>query len=263
MQRTGSRSWNLESFLDSLVVELDKAQDTLAVKGVTRPLTYSVKELNLDLNIFPHFDGKVVRFVDAKPGETGASKISLQLGSITSEQIRRTTAGPLMEDDIDIESVEGIDDEVKDSLRKYGVRSARDLEQLERRNVDMEKVSTGKIPVGETKRRKAASYRNLASMINQARRARAAPSVSQISLSKEADQTILSLEGKNLVVTKGVEGFPAAMLGRKEVPVVTASDTGLRIAIDLEDLQNLPQKMQIALDPFAVIKMNLNPPKEV
>ena len=47
--------WNLESFLDSLILELDKAQDTLSLKGVTRKLTYSVLNVALDLQIFPQY----------------------------------------------------------------------------------------------------------------------------------------------------------------------------------------------------------------
>lgn len=254
-------AWNLESFLDSLVVELDKAQDTLAIKGVTRPLTYSVKDLNLDLNIFPDFDGKVVRFVTAKPGESGASRISLQLGSITSEQIRRTTAEPVSGDDIDIDEIEGIDDVVRESLRRHGVRSARDLAQLESRNVDMEKVVTGGPPTKRARRRPGTSYRDLASMIKQARRERTAPSVSSVGLSRDGDQAVISIEGGNLALSQGVEGFPAAVLGRKPLRILAASETGLRIGIDPEDLRNLPQEMRIALDPFAVLRMNLNPPE--
>ena len=33
------KGWTLKSFLDSLTLELDRAQETLAVKGLTRRLT--------------------------------------------------------------------------------------------------------------------------------------------------------------------------------------------------------------------------------
>ena len=51
-----NRPWNLESFLNSLIFELDKAQDTLSVKGLNRKLTYTVKDVALDLQIFPEYD---------------------------------------------------------------------------------------------------------------------------------------------------------------------------------------------------------------
>ena len=55
-------AWQLEDFVDSLVVELDKTRETLAVKAINRPLSYTVKDLELDLNIFPTFDGDRVSF---------------------------------------------------------------------------------------------------------------------------------------------------------------------------------------------------------
>src|SRR5689334_17743672 len=54
-------AWQLEDFVDSLVVELDKTRETLAVKAINKPLTYTVKEVALDLNIFPSYDGDLVK----------------------------------------------------------------------------------------------------------------------------------------------------------------------------------------------------------
>ena len=48
-----NRAWQLEDFVDSLVVDLDKTRETLAVKAINKPLSYTVKEVALDLNIFP------------------------------------------------------------------------------------------------------------------------------------------------------------------------------------------------------------------
>ena len=257
MPRATAKPWKLESFLDSLVLELDKAQDTLSIKGVTRPLTYSVKELNLDLNIFPLFDGKVVRFTAAEPGERGASKISLQLGSITSEQIRRTAPKPVSGDDLDIEEVEGIDEELKSNLHKYGVRSARDLEELESRNVDMDTITRD---VRAPDQKKKASYKDLAAKINRARRSRAAPSVSGVSLAQELEGNVLRIDGSNLAAVAEKKDFPVAMLGDRTLPVISVTDDALMLKVDVEDLRRLPGKIQIALDPYSVIKMNLYPP---
>ena len=68
-----NRAWNLKSFMDSLIVELDRAQDALGVKGLTRPVTYTVKDVDVDLRCFPQFDGRQVRFLTAQPGEDGSS----------------------------------------------------------------------------------------------------------------------------------------------------------------------------------------------
>src|SRR5688500_16843663 len=93
-------AWNLQSFLDSLIVELDRAPDSLACKGLNRPLAYTVKGVSLDLQIFPHYDGRRVRFVTAQPGQDGASGIKLELGSITASHIRETTAKPTDRDEV-------------------------------------------------------------------------------------------------------------------------------------------------------------------
>ena len=42
---SANRAWDLESFLDSLIVELDKARDTLAVKAVNQDRKADVFQL--------------------------------------------------------------------------------------------------------------------------------------------------------------------------------------------------------------------------
>src|SRR5205085_12643932 len=96
-------AWALEDFVDSLVVELDKTRETLAVKAINKPLSYTVKEVALDLNIFPTYDGDQVKFITAQPGEQGASKVTIQLGSITDQQVRATSKAPNRKGDIDID----------------------------------------------------------------------------------------------------------------------------------------------------------------
>ena len=102
---TENSAWQLEDFVDSLVLELDKTRETLAVKAINKPLSYTVKEVSLDLNIFPSYDGDQVRFVTAQPGESGASKVSIQLGSITDQQVRATSKAPTEKNDINIDEI--------------------------------------------------------------------------------------------------------------------------------------------------------------
>ena len=69
MARTTNKSWSLENFLDSLIIELDRARETLAIKGVNKKMTYAVKDVGLDLQLFPEYNGKEVMFTTAQPGE--------------------------------------------------------------------------------------------------------------------------------------------------------------------------------------------------
>src|SRR5713226_1215413 len=117
---TDNITWQLEEFVDSLVVELDKTRETLAVKAVNKPLSYTVKELALDLNIFPSYDGDQVQFITAQPGQQGASKVSIQLNSITDQQVRATTKTPGQKGDVKIDEIP-LDKTTKKQLRKLGV----------------------------------------------------------------------------------------------------------------------------------------------
>lgn len=156
-------SWQLEDFVESLVVELDKTRETLAVKAINKPLSYTVKEMALDLNIFPSYDGDQVTFITAQPGQQGASKVTIQLGSITDQQVRATTKVPGQKNEIKFAEMD-VDPQTRKQLRKLGVNSAEDLKQLERKNVDVGKVSDHAI-----------DYRKLASQIEKSRRRQTPP----------------------------------------------------------------------------------------
>jgi hypothetical protein len=272
---SANQPWNLESFLDSLIVELDRAQDTLSFKGITRRLTYTVKDVALDLQIFPQFDGRKVKFVTAQPGDAGSSKISIQLGSITDRQIRETTKEPPSKEDLSIDEVDGLDAEVKDSLRKVGITSADDLERVEKRNVDVEKVVT-RTGGGEAAGRPAVDYSNLARLIKKARRTRQlAPRVLGVDLDTIDGRRVLNLHGRNLALETSAapldrEGlgsalgvperqFPIALLDDEPVAVLGATEKRLQLAVPFGKLHERGAVLRVALDPYAVITMEIKP----
>lgn len=256
MANAVSMPWKLESFIDSLILELDKAQDTLALKGVTRKLTYTVRELGFDLHLFPTFDGDKLRFQMAKPGEQGGSRISFQLGSITDRQIRETATEPLSRDDISIDKLEGIDDEVKASLRKVGVHSTRDLERLDQRNVNVEKVVEDK-----TQGEKQLDYGNLANVINKARRRRLAPQLSVAQGVPTGESFDLVLRGNNFVLPgKRDERFPIALLNGERVEMLSATPDALHIRVPKQCVKPGANQLAIALDPYAVVSVEVRQP---
>jgi hypothetical protein len=277
MVPSANQAWNLESFLDSLIVELDKAQDTLSFKGITRRLTYTVKDVGLDLQIFPQYDGRKVRFITAQPGDAGASKISIQLGSISDRQIKETTKEPPSRDDLPLEEIDGIDTDTRESLRRVGITSAGDLERIEDRNVDVEKVVREK--VSEEGAKPAVDYANLARLIKKARRTRQlAPRVFSVDLEQEDGERVLSVHGANLVLSRDTKSgdaaaaafaraaalddegeFPMALLDGERVRVLAASDHNVRLAIPRDKLDASPAMLRVALDPYAVITMEIKP----
>lgn len=239
-------SWKLNSFLDSLILELDRAQDTLALKGINRRLTYTVRDLSLELQLFPDFDGRELRFTNAGPGDTGAAKIAFQLGSITDRQIRETTREPPSKDDVAIDVVEDIDDDTKRELRKIGVTTVNDIERMERSNVDIKRP-------GES-----VNYTKLANILNRTKRRQHAPAVAKAMLVASDEAPVLALQGRNLATEASVGDFPLATLNEIPVRVVTATSREVRIALQPGLLHEGVNELRVALDPYAVITLNVN-----
>ena len=214
---------------------------------MNRKLTYTVKDVALDLQIFPEYDGDTVRFTTAKPGETGASKVSLQLGSIRDHQIREVTKEPLTQDDISIEETD-LPEPARKELKKLGITSAEDLRRtVEERKVDLGQVTEQKI-----------DYKNLADMINQSRRRKQAPRVSKVSVAKSVPgKAILTLEGDNLAIASSFDNFPMAVINEENVKVISANSNELQIQVNEEQIKGVSKQLKVALDPYAIVTMNL------
>lgn len=242
----GGSTWKLNSFLDSLILELDRAQDTLALKGINRRLTYTVRDLNLELQLFPEFDGRELRFTTAGPGETGAARIAFQLGSITDRQIRETTKEPPTKDDIAIDVVEDIDDQTKQELQRIGVTTVKDIERMEKGNVDLKRASS------------SVDYTKLANIINRTRRRQNAPSVTKALLVSSEGMPQLSIAGSNLATAASAGEFPMAMLNDMPVRVVSATRDEVRVALESGQLRHGANQLKLMLDPYAVIALDVH-----
>ena len=250
MAETAKQYWPLEGFLDALILELDRAQDTLAVKGLTRKLTYTVKDLALDLHIFPDYRDGDLRFANARPGEDGASRISFQLGSITDRQIRDSANQPTTRDDVTIAEIEDLDPKVKRSLQKVGVTRASDLERIRREDVDLGKVIEEKTGGGAK-----VDYANLANLINKTKRSSRGPSVFSLSARPDGDAIALHLSGHELAIGAGVR--PAARLNGEAVEVSEARRDRLVLRARKGLLRSGDNRLLVALDPHAVIRLSV------
>lgn len=240
-----NRAWNLKSFMDSLIVELDRAQDVLAVKGLTRPVTYTVKDVDVDLRCFPMYDGRQVRFMTAQPGQEGASGLRFSLGSISAGTIRDSAPPPPEADDIRIETLD-LDDEAKQALASVGVRNGRDLKRIADRGVDL-RTATGD---------KAPDYSDLADLITKATRRRLTPRVGAAQLSVDDKRLVLHVDGQNLAVLRSA-GYPYALLDGEPREVRAAGRD--RLTLDATGFRPRPgpSRLSVALDPFTVITMEL------
>lgn len=240
-------SWQLEDFVDSLVVELDKTRETLAVKAVNKPLSYTVKEVALDLNIFPTYDGDQVTFITAQPGQQGSSKVSIQLGSITDQQVRATTKLPEAQGEVKLSELP-VDKKTRKQLRKLGVTSAGDLKELQRKNVDLQEVSDNAI-----------DYRSLAGEIEKSRRQKRPPQVTAAVLSRDQHGSpALSIEGKNLAMNASFH--PVAVVNDALAEVLSFSDNNLTLQITDAHRLSRENEVVLTLDPFAVLKVKVKAP---
>ncbi len=237
-------AWQLEDFVDSLVVDLDKTRETLAIKAINKPLSYTVKEVALDLNIFPSYDGDQVTFVTAQPGQQGASKVSIQLSSITDQQVRATTKVPTSRNDVNIDEID-IDKATKKKLRTLGVKSINDLKEIERKNIDLQKVSDNTI-----------DYTKLANQIQKSRRSQNPPRVGAVSFAMDdTKQPYILVQGENLAIDPKFQ--PVAVINQALAEVMACSDTALKIQVTKDHHLSENNELILTVDPFAIIKVNL------
>jgi hypothetical protein len=237
-------AWNLEDFVDSLVVELDKTRETLAIKAINKPLTYTVKDLAIDLNTFPTYDGDKIRFTTAQPGQQGASKVTIQLGSITDQQVRATSKTLGKKDDININEIE-VDKDTKKQLRKMGVTSVDDLKQIEKKNVDLGKASDDSI-----------DYVKLANQIQKIRRNEKPPKVKSVSLSVGEDKIpYLHLKGEQLAVNPKFK--PVVVVNETLADVTEHNENEIKIKLTSDNNIADNNDLILTLDPYAIVKLNV------
>ncbi len=252
MAKKNNKSWQLEDFIDSLVFELDKARDTLSVKGLNSPLSYAVKDVSLDLNVFPEYDGNDVRFTTASTGDAGSSKISLSLGSITDRQIRETTKKPISGDDIAIDEIEEIDDSTKKQLSRMGVRSAEDIKKLKDKNVKVNKPSSQKQQ--GSKSSSQIDFKKLAGLINKAQRGQHPPRVKAAQLGSIRGRNILAVQGENLAIDSSQA--LTAKLNNDEMKVIEATKDYLVIELSNADIKRI-NDLTVQLDEHTAFNIKV------
>ena len=248
-------NWSLNAFLDSLVLELDKARETLAIKGVNHPLTYAVKDFALELQLFPEFDGQDLRFSNAAPGDSGASKMSIQLGSISDRQIRETTKAPVADDDIAIDHITEIDEQTKKQLRKMGVSSVKDIEKLEQNQVKLDQTELGlKTDVQSLASRLKGIRQNKVNHHKKQLRQQLKPLVRRVSMQKGERDIQLQIEGENLAIEQSFQ--PRAMVNQRPAAIMFSSPHVIQLNLKPNTLKSENQ-VEIILDPYSIVHFNL------
>src|SRR5262249_33399068 len=170
-------------------------------------------------------------------------KVTIQLGSITDQQVRATSKIPGGRGDTKIDEIP-VDKTTKRKLRKLGITSVDDLQQVEKKNVDLKKVADTDI-----------DYSALNNQIQRSRRAQQPPMVRGVTLSKSEGEPCLTIRGRNLGVDPNFE--PVAVVNETLAKVLSTSADEVRIQLAPEHRFADEGRLILTMDPFAVIKLNV------
>lgn len=123
-------AFSVEEFLNAITTQLDRVQDSLRLKAVNRPLTYALKDLQLELKVFVDLDATGnVRFRPAGPNEAGASSVQLAFTTITRPMIEENTISLASTRSQPLGEL-GLSGEEQQRLERMGVRNLAQLNAL-------------------------------------------------------------------------------------------------------------------------------------
>ncbi len=218
----------IEQFIQALTSQLDRAQDALRLKAASRPLTFAVKDLTLDLRSHVEISGSTVKIRPAGPNEPEASTIHIALTTITRPMIEENTV-QLAEDSDEPSLEEVLKDDFKDReeredvqrrLEWAGVHTVSQLRDSQRRNGEQVLQKYTQLPVN---RLRAALMRA------------AQPRVTRV-MSETLNNghenggakgaPLLRIRGQNLMT----ERQPEVRIGGECVPVLQANERELLVA---------------------------------
>ncbi len=136
MSRGRPSLFAVEDFVQAFTAQLDRAQDALALKVRTgRPLTFALKDLSVDLNVFLESDdrGKLM-MRHAAPDEKGASTLRFSFTTITRTMAEENTLAFGTDEDPrtleDLRGAESLDEQQRQKLEWAGVRTVGQLKKL-------------------------------------------------------------------------------------------------------------------------------------
>jgi hypothetical protein len=243
-----NKAWKLQTFVDALVYELDRARTTLSVKGINSPLSYAVKDMDVELQVFPEYDGDDVKFTLAGSGQSSSSKIAFTLGSITDRQIRESSKEPAKDDDMNIDELE-LDNDVKKDLRKLGVDTVKDINRIQDNNINIRSaMNNTNINFGELANKiRAAKEKN--------RRTTSPPYIRKTSLSKSMDNELVQIQGDNLHIFSNYK--PKAFVNKQEVEILSHTENIIELKLDVGKLKKESMQLTLFLDPFTIVNCNL------
>jgi hypothetical protein len=120
----------VEEFLQAITSQLDRTQDALRLKSVTRPLTYAIRDFSMELKVFVELspDGKVL-FRPSASDDTGASVVHIGFTTVNRTMIEENTVSLSAVKSPTLDEL-GLDEQERRQLERLGVSNAAQLDQL-------------------------------------------------------------------------------------------------------------------------------------
>ncbi|HVJ00137.1 MAG TPA: hypothetical protein VM657_13840 [Sphingomonas sp.] len=218
----GTATLRLEDFIQAVQSQLDNAQSAMAIKArnLNLPLTFAIKDINLDLRAHVEFTDSEIRIRPAGPGETDTSMFHLVFTAITRPAIEENAVA--MSDDPDDQPLDTLGDELTSDERKRlewaGVRTVKQLQRAEEKGA----VRTiGRVTNLSIDRLRKALDRSSEPLVQHVEPVRPAPGADP-----EAPPMI-RVTGRNLV--RG-NLFPQVRIGDKPVSILKSASNELLLA---------------------------------
>ncbi len=218
---SSSVTLRLEDFIQAVQSQLDNAQAAMALKArnANLPLTFAIKDINLDLRAHVEFTDSEIRIRPAAAGEGEASMFHLVFTTITRPAIEENARA--LSDDPDDESLDDIEELSQDDRKRLewaGVRTVRQLQEVDEKNRVGAIGRVTNLPLDRLRRALTSA---------------SAPSVRRIepvygSGGEGTDEPpLLRVTGRNLV-RQGQ--FPQVRIGNRPVSILKSSSGELLIA---------------------------------
>jgi hypothetical protein len=237
----------LENFIQAVQNQLDKAQTAMAVKAhnLNLPMTFAIKDINLDLRAHVEFSQGEIRIRPAGANEPQASVFHIVFTAITRPMIEENAVA--FADDPEDQSIEELDEELTDEERRklewVGVRTVKQLRDLEREGASRTAGRVTNLPVSRLRR---------------ALKKASAPLVDRVSPVSPAPndppdfRRILRVHGRNLAP----EGAPpkVSIAGRR-ASILKSSDNELLLAPDHEQWAG---ELRVETEPEIAAAMNFD-----
>jgi hypothetical protein len=141
----------VEDFVKAICTQLDRVQVMLAMKAKAgMPLSFAVRDVSLQLRTHLEAHGPEIRIRCAGPEDAQASTLAFTFASITRPAMMENTEG-ILEDSDEPQLEEVLGDDFSDDERKRlewaGIRSVRQLREVERRTGRASLGAVTRLPV--------------------------------------------------------------------------------------------------------------------